>query len=236
MHSLRNLSTFILLLSGILLFDCAATPNLSSNDDQIAVSTSADNVSQADVDRVKKEAKKALNNIPPILGIQYNKRIEINIVDSGICHAYGGIVSCPGWRVRNKTAAIVHEVTHIIAKHRDNRFFSEGLAVYFQERFGEDHGFPSFSGMPLNDLVKKYKDQLMPISHLSNNNEIFRQVGTEKRKIAYIEAGSFVDYLVEAYGEQKLKELHAIQALNYKSIYGKSVKELEVEWQQFVFE
>ena len=53
---------------------------------------------------------------------------------------------------------------------------------------------------------------------------------------SWIEAGSFVNYLVEEYGEQKLKELHDSWSLNYKSIYSKDLKELAIEWQEFVFE
>ena len=231
----KRFFTIILVVSGTLLLGCAAKQGLLSDEGKVTVTTNLSSVSQADIDRVRNEAEKALQNICPILGIQNNKSVNIRIVKGGICNAYGGVISLPIWHVRNKRAAIVHEVTHIIAKHSENRFFSEGLAVYFQERFGEDKGFPNFAGVPLNDLVKNYKDQLMPISQLADNNEIFRQVGTEKRKIAYIEAGSFVNYLVEEYGEQELKELHDSWSLDYKSIYGKGLKELAIEWQEFVF-
>ncbi|MGB6010229.1 MAG: hypothetical protein WBI57_03045, partial [Desulfobacterales bacterium] len=145
------------------------------------------------------------------------------------------VVSLPIRFVTSKRAAIVHEVTHIIAKHENNRFFSEGLAVYFQERFGEDHGFPNFSGLPLDDLMRNHKDQFIPITELMNDNEVFRQVGTKRREIAYIEAGSFINFLVVKYGEQKLADLHNSWTLNYKKIYGKNIKELEAEWKNFVF-
>jgi hypothetical protein len=187
-------------------------------------------VSQADIERVKNEAEKALHNICPILGLQNNKSVKIIIVKGGICNAYGGVISLPIWHVRNKKAAIVHEVTHIIASHGDNRFFSEGLAIYFQERIGEDHGFPNFSGVPLNDLVEVYKEKLFPIYKLSNDNGIFRGVGTEERKIAYIQAGSFFSLLIEKYGEQRLRALHDSQDLNYENVYGKNLIELEEEW------
>jgi len=42
--------------------------------------------------------------------------------------------------------------------------------------------------------------------------------------------------IVEEYGEQKLKELHDSWGLDYKSIYSKDLKELAIEWQEFVFE
>ena len=117
-------------------------------DSQIAVFTNLKNVSQADIEGVKKEAWKAINSIPPILGIDYKKTTKINIVYNGICNAKEGIVSVPISHVKDESAAIIHEVTHLIAKHKNNSFFSEGLAVYFQERFGGFHGFPNFFCTP----------------------------------------------------------------------------------------
>jgi len=235
MKNFRRLFFVITICFALILSACVGTQKAGKNDSLVIVKTSLSYVSQSDIERVKKEGEKALNTVCPVLGIEKNKRIKIQIVEGGICNAYGGVVSLPIRFVTSKRAAIVHEVTHIIAKHENNRFFSEGLAVYFQERFGEDHGFPNFSGLPLDDLVRNNKDQLMTITKLMNDNEIFRQVGTERRRIAYIQAGSFINFLVVTYGEQKLADLHNSWTLNYKKIYGKKVKELEAEWKNFVF-
>ena len=203
---------------------------------QIVVSTELKNISQADIDGVKKEAWKALKFIPPILGIDYKKAIEIKIVDKGgICNAIGGIVSLLISHIRNKSAPIIHEVTHVLAKHDYNSFFSEGLAVYFQERFGDNQAFPNFS-VPFDDLMARNKDQFIPITRLINDNEIFGQVDTEKRKLAYLTAGSFISFLVEKYGEQKLANLNNSRLLNYKKVYGKGINQLEAEWKIHVFE
>ena len=202
-------------------------------DPQITVSTKLDGVYQSDIESVKKETWKALTSIPPILGIEFKKIIKIDIVDYGICNTKGDIVTVPIAHIIDKSAAIVHEVTHIIAKHESNSFFSEGVAVYFQERFGEFCVFPNYS-VPLDDLVRSHNDQLLQISKLSNDKEIFRQVETEERKIAYLEAGSFINFLVVKYGEQKLAELHNSRSLNYKQVYGKEIEKLEVEWKNYV--
>ena len=226
---------FIGICAVLLSLGLVGTQKVAANDSPIIVKTSLPNVSQSDIERVKREGEKALNTICPILGIKKKKRIKINIVKGGICKARNGAVFLPIRFVTSKRAAIVHEVTHIVAKHEKNRFFSEGLAVYFQERFGEDNGFPNFSDRPLDDLVRSHEDQLMTITNLAKNNEIFRQVGTQQRRIAYIQAGSFINFLVEAYGEQKLANLHNSWTLNYKKIYGKNIEELEVEWKKFIF-
>jgi hypothetical protein len=202
-------------------------------DPQITVSTKLNNVSPSDIESIRKETWKALTSIPPILDIEYKKIIKIKIVDYGICYAKGDIVTVPISHVRDKSAAIIHEVTHIMAKHENNSFFSEGLAVYFQERFGGFHGFPNYS-VPLDDLVRKHKDQLLQIQKLKSHNKIFRQIETERRRIAYIEAGSFINFLVVKYGEKKLAKLHNSKSLNYKLVYGKEIEELEIEWKHYV--
>ena len=226
---------FIGICAVLLSLGLVETQKVVANDSPIIVITSLSNVSQSDIERVKREGQKALNAVCPILGIKKKKRIKIKIVEGGICKARNGVVFLPIRFVTSKRAAIVHEVTHIVAKHQNNRFFSEGLAVYFQERFGEDNGFPNFSGRHLDDLVRSHEDQLMTITNLAKNNEIFRQVGTQQRRIAYIQAGSFINFLVEAYSEQKLADLHNSWTLNYKKIYGKDIEELEVEWKKFIF-
>lgn len=203
---------------------------------QIIVSTELKNISQSDIDGVKKEAWKALRFIPPILGIDYEKAIEIKIIDNGrVCNAIGGTVSLLVSHIRDKSAPIIHEVTHVITKHEYNSFFSEGLAVYFQERFGDSQVFPNFSE-PINTLMRRNKDQFIPITRLIKDNEIFEQLDTEQRKLAYLTAGSFFNFLVEKYGEQKLADLNNSRTLNYKKVYGKEINQLEAEWKNHVYE
>ncbi len=109
------------------------------------------------------------------------------------------------------------------------------MATYFQERFGGNPVFPNFS-KPLDDLMRKNKNQYIPITQLIKDNKFFGQVETKQRKLAYLEAGSFISFLVKKYGEQKLADLHNSKTLNYKRIYGKKIYELEAEWKSHVFE
>jgi len=233
------LKRFILLIvATFLLFsvDDLRSAVIDSNeipDQQVTISTRLNDVSQSDIESIKRETWTALNNIPPILGIKYNKNIQIEIVDNGICNANGDIISVPILHARDKSAAIIHEVTHIMAYHENNSFFSEGLAVYFQERFGEFHVFPNYS-VPLDDFVRNNQGQLLQITRLESDNNIFAQFETEQRRMAYVEAGSFINFLVVKYGEQKLAELHNSRSLNYKKVYGKGIEELDAEWKSYV--
>ena len=229
-------TTFIAILLVIIL---AKIPSHFDNNEiadlQIVVATKPEYLTQADIDAVKEEAERAIKFIPQILSVKPKRAIKINIVDEGICNENAGIVSLPILHVREKRAVIIHELTHIIAKHENNSFFSEGLAVYFQEKYGNFKGFPNFS-IPLDDFLRNHKEQIIPLPILKDANEIFTQVGTDKRRLAYIEAGSFINFLVVTYGAQRLAELHKSSSLTYKKIYGKSFEELATDWEKFVLE
>jgi hypothetical protein len=211
-----------------------AFENNQNADPRITVSSELQDISTADIENVKREVRVALGAIPQILGVSSYKATNIQIVESGICYATDGTVSLSVDHIRDSSAPIIHEVTHILANHGQNSFFSEGLAVYFQERFGRTSGFPNFS-VPLDELVRYHQGQLLGLQQLFNDNEIFGQVGTEQRRLAYIEAGSFINFLVEKYGEQKLAELHNSKNLDFKKVYGKKLRELEREWNNHVF-
>jgi hypothetical protein len=190
-------------------------------------------VTEQELTRVRNEATNAVETITRVLGTKKPKKIKIKITESGICRTSNGWILLPIKHTRNKTAAIYHEVTHILAKHEDNRFFSEGMAIYFQEKYGEDCGFPNFSCEELDAVLKRHSNNFVSIKKLSRDNQVFREVGTEKRKIAYIEAGSFFSFLVKNYGEIKLKDLHKSSSLNYKKVYGQKIDKLEEEWKNF---
>lgn len=200
---------------------------------KITISTQLGDVSEADIDEVKKEADKALRFIPEILKIADKRIQEIRIVDSGICYESGGVIFLPDSHIRDKRAAIIHEITHALANHGDNSFFTEGLAVYFQDRFGGGNSFPNYS-IPLDDLVRHYKRQLIPIVELMQNNAVFSQLESEERLIAYIEAGSFIRFLVNTYGEERLAELHNSSFLDFKTVYGSDLEELAAQWRSYV--
>lgn len=210
---------------------------------QIIISTKLENVTQDDIERVKKEAEIALDSIPALLGIErYKRDIKIKIMKKGPCRTTRDKIVLLGvWFVQNKRAPIVHEVAHVIAdKHKWNKFFNEGLAEFLQDRFGEDAGGITYYNEPqhlsLDDLVTKYKDSLISLYYLKHNNGVFRlRNKSANRKIAYIEAASFIKFLYEKYGEHKLRDIYHSRNLDYEKVYGKSIQELESDWLNYVF-
>ena len=221
---------------------------------------STTDLSDKDTSRVKKEIEIALDNIPALLGIEFNEDIDVRLKEHGICKAKiseSYMFQCNIKRVKSRKAAIVHEMVHLITTGHHNKFLSEGLAVHFHEKFGEDFQFPKTKGLGnLNDHIRKLKDSLQPLSKLMNNNDVFRFKSKEenfKRMVAYTQAGSFISFLVEKYGYDKLKELNEqfIKPINttlkyasvknnirqqyYSDVYSKNVEELEKEWLNAIF-
>lgn len=225
---------------------CAKVPPItagkSGQDSQIVIATRFTDISAADIARVRKEAEKGLHTVPRLLGIVYTKKIKITIIEKGICRTTEGrnFILLPIWHIKNKRAAIIHEISHVIATtHENNSFFSEGLAVFLQYKFGEDRSALEFynepPGFSLHDLVRKYQDTRIRLSDLKNNNAIFKNMDEPlTRKLAYTEAGSFITFLYDVYGAGKLRDLYAGRPLNYKRVYGKNFRALETEWLSYL--
>jgi len=213
---------------------CAKVPTLiadkNGHDSQIVITTRLTDISAADIARVRKEAEKGLHTVSRLLGIVYTQKIEVTIIAKGICRTTerGNLILLPIWHVKNKRAPIIHEMSHVIAtNHENNSFFSEGLAVFLQYKFGEDRSALEYGNEPpdfsLHDLVRKYRDTLIGLSDLKNNNAIFINMNEPlTRKLAYTEAGSFIEFLYEVYGAGKLRDLYAARPLNYEKVYGKN--------------
>ena len=240
--SLLLTGSALLLLAAYAMTSADTFSNFQQNP-QIAISTGLKGVTRQDIARVRREAEKALALIPPFLGIEYTKIIEIEIVAAGICRTTpeDHFILLPLWHIRNRKAVVIHEVSHVVAaRHEDNSFFSEGLAVFLQDRFGGDSdGLTHYQEPPnlsLDALIVKYRHRLIPLKSLSLGNEVFAENGApEQRKLAYLEAGSFIKYLYETYGVWRLRELYDSRTLNYDRVYGRSIQELEADWRNHVF-
>jgi hypothetical protein len=137
-----------------------------------------------------------------------------------------GNIEMPLSRVRDGRGALLHEIAHNYAPN-NNRFLQEGLAVYLQDRMGANPAFPNF-GRKLRALAGA---ELSSVDSLENLNRVrfpvpLRTVMPER--IAYILAGSFVEFLIEKYGLAKFKALY--ENGDYDKAYQKSLQVLEKEW------
>ena len=105
------------------------------------------------------------------------------------------------------------------------------MATFFQFELTNNTAF-------LHSYVANNEDSIIPLIRLKTYQDVFQptpQHDKDKRTFAYSMAGSFFSFLAENYGYQKLQDLYNTATLNYKKVYGKKFKELEVEWKAYIF-
>ena len=142
-----------------------------------------------------------------------------------------GYMEFPTWRVASRKAAIMHELVHVFFPN-GNRFLAEGFAVHLQDFIGGNPAFPNF-GKPLHrNVIERLLEMTSPNSsedplglrqiHLAElawigtpcpltlrvAGEVY---GEDQRGQAFVYpvAGSFVQFLIEAYGMEKFRALYA---------------------------
>jgi len=121
-------------------------------------------------------------------------------------------------------------------------FFLEGLAVAYQvDPARGDFEAREKSGERVHDIVRRYRQEgrLYPVT------AIIDRVGwyANDYTTTYLEAGSFVRYLADVHGIERLKEVFRKMGQNderadvkakFAAIYGRTVEEVEKEWLAFL--
>jgi hypothetical protein len=232
----KQFVTGLVLVSFVLLIPAG---NVLPAEDQVIIHTVLEKVPEADIAWVKNEAEKAVDKIGAFLGVSRDQPIRIQIIeDVGPTRINPQeTIELPIRLVKCRGAGVVREVARVMVGHKDNKFFWEGIALYFQETYGKALHPLNPTGEALDDVIRRQSDRLIPIYELAKDwGRTKKFTTTEEFPLAHMEAGSFTNYLVETCGEAKMRELHDSSSLNYKEIYGKDLKELGAEWKKFVLE
>jgi hypothetical protein len=128
-----------------------------------------------------------------------------------------------------------HEVIHAItfAVGRPPALFEEGLAVAYDWRFALEEG-------KVHALARRrfMQQELLPLHSILTTREFQAYDGPT----IYIEAGSFVSYLMDTYGPDRMRSLFTVPRYSssreievaFKAIYGQSISEMESEWRAFL--
>jgi hypothetical protein len=131
---------------------------------------------------------------------------------------------------------IVHEITHVLAEsayRKDrNRFYDDGLAVYLQQKFGPLSNYPSF-GPDLHVSTAALASEAGGLLPLGDCDQARRVVDdSEKRRLAYLQLGSFTQFLIENHGINAYFEIYGGAPVT--SVTGHSHEELEQEWRSLI--
>jgi hypothetical protein len=134
-----------------------------------------------------------------------------------------------------------HEETHVVATHAWSpplcRFLGEGMAVAidFSSRPRTTYNPHLFAkGLALMDI-------LMPIESLFLQRFDLSLPASRVSMYIYVESASFVLFLIDDYGLEKLKQLNEVSGLPFSmfeeqvyKIYGQGLADLEQDWHRFL--
>lgn len=126
---------------------------------------------------------------------------------------------------------VIHAITYSIG--RPPAFFEEGLAIAYDWQFALDQG--DVHALAQRKLALQ---QLFPLRSILTTSRF----QAHNSIISYIEAGSFVKYLIDTYGPDKMQSLVTVPRHSnpqkieaaFEEIYGQSISEMESEWLAFL--
>jgi hypothetical protein len=139
---------------------------------------------------------------------------------------------------------IPHEAGHIYFSliGRAPTFFNEGVATAMQtDPYNNDFVPRVRNGEPIHSLTKRYltEGRLYRLEDILNSTAFMEADFT----VTYVQAGSYVRFLMDFYGIETLKNLfRSLNAGDYPeammaaflTVYGKSIGDVEAEWLAFL--
>jgi len=188
------------------------------------------------------EAERAYREVAGYFGRRHDRTILVLVGDAyDVPTAYYGraTITIGANRIRGDAGfgrfaglgpSIVHEITHLVAPSRGKggQFLDEGLAVFVQERFKrpDDRSFPNM-GRDLHQEAARWGRELGRLIPLAEADPRRGRAGGA-RPLIYLQAGSFVRFLVESHGLARFMTMY--EGHTYETVYGKDLAVLEAEW------
>jgi len=166
--------------------------------------------------------------------------VTIRVRSGGVGrHMPPAAVHIPIRLIDRSTAITAHELTHLLTQGWASQLLKEGLAVYAQDRMGEQRGWPHYR-RTVHGAARHWTGR--PGAQVRGPGEANRVLSkphpgeTRLRQTAYAVAGSWVKWLIEAKlggdVERFMADLYRTNA--YKAATGQRFAMLATEWRQFI--
>jgi hypothetical protein len=169
----------------------------------------------------------------------------------------------PPHRVKDRAAAILHEIAHVHAPNAV-RFLAEGFPAYLEEKMGNINAYPA-DGSRIECAIGAFKSSALAAVKLEmfdivpTKRTVFlgdnmgleaafpasEQGKNKRRHYSYLISASFVKFLIHGHGQKQFKALYDLTPLipmqtteadpaRYHQIYGKSLTELQADWRTWL--
>jgi len=130
-------------------------------------------------------------------------------------------------------SAVAHELTHLLAGPcpDSGSLWDEGLSVYLQEKFGwpGDRSFPAEGADLHRETARRMLERrrILPLSEAARVRKA--HPGGPERRLAYLQEGSFIRYLVERHGIAPILSVYRGEA-TVAEAFAQPFEDLEAEW------
>ena len=235
------------------LFGSGSEPARAANQ---SLTTPSFNVSYRDIDDA--DAKKFLDAaerakivVTKYLDRRYDDPISISISNDHKfpdIDAKAGRIVIPANRIRGDAVgppalkgrgpSIVYVMTRLIAPSRNRdwgEFLEIGLGIYMQEKFGEksDLSFPNMGRDLHEETARTVADfgRFIPLGK-AERERTFTTRFRRARRLAHLEEGSFVRYLIELKGIARFLKFYDGSPI--KKVYAADFQSLERAWKRLI--
>jgi len=186
---------------------------------------------EREIAQLKTQFERSLQSVEELLGTSpYTRRIHVFVLESG--ERKKALMGDEGWGSaipklnavfgvinRRGDGCSTHEFCHVIAGNlwgKPERWIDEGLATYADERW--------------RSRIHAAAKDLSAQGRLLHLDRMFREFLQYPEAVAHVEAGSFVRFLHEKSGTEKLKKIWQTGHAKISKITGQSMEIIEKEW------
>lgn len=244
-----------LIVCGLLVASCGKHPVSPTSPSSPALSVREETASYsfryAPGDRVDAAWQEAYNawviaalDIVPPRRVTYNKYFSrTHMGDLTGDYNTNGFADPSSFTIHTIWALDSHEVVHVYTAlfGTPPALFNEGIAVAHQTDPVRGDLTPRWNGIALHDWARRFRQQgrLLPLGSLLASSD-FRRFDSN---VTYPQSGSFVQYLLDQYGRDRLKsffregsflEAPASVRQRFESSYGLSIEAAERDWWRLI--
>ena len=202
--------------------------------------TPSEILDRSDVDAVADEVEKGIAFLSEFFGKPLPAKVRIEILPRGLAsvvYIEDSRITYPASRIsrtkRFRDPSIVHDLS-ILFEHARNEehkgALTIGLAVYLQAKFAPGKNIYPTGPAPLHEetaRVMNVTDWVIPMKE-TTAVRLDRRKARIGRRLAMLEQGSFVAYLVESLGKEKFMRLYRGEA--FEKVYGMRECEAHRDW------